>query len=107
MLRWMNGQFADWSKLLMLKVSSMVAFIACPRKGVIKRSPIFEMCKEDRGGGEEKRRLTSLQNFFPPIVIARLPIVVEGMLDRAIQKKALDSPVKPENDREESTLFYY
>ncbi|MFZ3136904.1 MAG: hypothetical protein WA126_05870 [Thermodesulfovibrionales bacterium] len=33
-------------------------------------------------------------------VIARPPIVVEGMLDRAIQRKALDSPVKPENDKQ-------
>ncbi len=28
-------------------------------------------------------------------------IAVEGKLDRAIQKKELDSPVKPENDDEE------
>ncbi len=31
-------------------------------------------------------------------VIARPPIGVEGRLDRAIQKKQLDYPVKPDND---------
>jgi hypothetical protein len=35
-------------------------------------------------------------SFFS--VIARPPIVVEGMLDRAIQRKGLDYPVKPYND---------
>jgi len=34
--------------------------------------------------------------YYPTIVIARL--------DRAIQKKKLDSPVKPENDNKELTF---
>jgi len=34
--------------------------------------------------------------YYPTIVIARL--------DRAIQKKKLDSPVKPENDKKELTF---
>jgi hypothetical protein len=32
-------------------------------------------------------------------VIAQPPIAVEGMLDWAIQKKELDYPVKPDNDK--------
>jgi hypothetical protein len=33
------------------------------------------------------------------IVIARPTIVVEDMFDRAIQRKVLDYPVKPDNDK--------
>jgi hypothetical protein len=44
-------------------------------------------------------------NSLSPTVIARPPITTfEGMLDRAIQRKELDSPVKPENDKKESTF---
>ena len=43
--------------------------------------------------GEASLNLNIVNNSYPPIVIARL--------DRAIQRKELDSPVKPEYDGEE------
>jgi len=46
--------------------------------------------------GEASLNLNIVNNSYPPIVIARL--------DRAIQRKELDSPVKPENDRGELTF---